>query len=297
MRRRPTASSTRATRVAAGACGPRPRGVVRCGNGRTAPHHVGDGRARPRAGLSARYHFGPTSPRRAHHGVFDFPTVLSKFLMLGLSLEQVIARATATRRRRWRRSSELGTLARRRARGRGGVHASSVARSSSWTTSNAKRTGPEKLDAVRESVVSRASAWCVVAIFVIDLSHPRGEASDQDRTGRPRPQKGRRRVWNHALLPKTARDRGVHEEWLAANLRARPRGDVQLRQRRPSGCLRTKRPSVAEPQSLIGRPAAPCHDSVRSHRSTDDEDGLPSPGNSRPSARHWKSRRFGPNAW
>ena len=50
-----------------------------------------------------------TAPGRTDR-VFDFPTVLSKFLMLGLSLEQVIARATVTAAKAMAPFKELGTL-------------------------------------------------------------------------------------------------------------------------------------------------------------------------------------------
>ena len=73
-----------------------------------------------------------TAPGRTDR-VFDFPTVLSKFLMLGLSLEQVIARATINAAKRCAVQG-AGHAPRRRARRRGRVHLSSVARSSSWTT-------------------------------------------------------------------------------------------------------------------------------------------------------------------
>jgi dihydroorotase len=42
--------------------------------------------------------------------VFDFPTVLSKFLMLGLPLDQVIARATVNSARAIAQFKSLGTL-------------------------------------------------------------------------------------------------------------------------------------------------------------------------------------------
>ena len=51
-----------------------------------------------------------TAPGRTDR-VFDFPTVLSKFLMLGLSLEQVIARATINAARAIAPFRDLGTLA------------------------------------------------------------------------------------------------------------------------------------------------------------------------------------------
>jgi dihydroorotase len=50
-----------------------------------------------------------TAPGRTDR-VFDFPTVLSKFLMLGLSLEQVIARATVNAAKALAPFKELGTL-------------------------------------------------------------------------------------------------------------------------------------------------------------------------------------------
>lgn len=51
-----------------------------------------------------------TAPGRTDR-VYDFPTVLSKFLMLGLSLEQVIARATVNAARAMPPFRALGTLA------------------------------------------------------------------------------------------------------------------------------------------------------------------------------------------
>ena len=45
-------------------------------------------------------------------GVFDFPSVLSKFLMLGLTLDQVIARATVNSARAIAAFKDLGTLKR-----------------------------------------------------------------------------------------------------------------------------------------------------------------------------------------
>jgi dihydroorotase len=50
-----------------------------------------------------------TAPGRTDR-VFDFPTVLSKFLMLGLSLNEVIARATVNAARAIPSFKELGTL-------------------------------------------------------------------------------------------------------------------------------------------------------------------------------------------
>jgi dihydroorotase len=51
-----------------------------------------------------------TAPGRTDR-VFDFPTVLSKFLLLGLSLDQVIARATVNAARAIAPFRDLGTLA------------------------------------------------------------------------------------------------------------------------------------------------------------------------------------------
>lgn len=51
-----------------------------------------------------------TAPGRTDR-VFDFPTVLSKFLLLGLSLEQVVARATINAARAIAPFRDLGTLA------------------------------------------------------------------------------------------------------------------------------------------------------------------------------------------
>lgn len=51
-----------------------------------------------------------TAPGRTDR-VFDFPTVLSKFLLLGLSLDQVIARATINAARAIAPFRDLGTLA------------------------------------------------------------------------------------------------------------------------------------------------------------------------------------------
>ena len=75
-----------------------------------------------------------TAPGRTDR-VFDFPTVLSKFLLLGLSLDQVIASATVNAARAIAPFRDLGTLARRRACRCERLRAARRASSSSWTTS------------------------------------------------------------------------------------------------------------------------------------------------------------------
>jgi dihydroorotase len=84
-----------------------------------------------------------TAPGRTDR-VFDFPTVLSKFLMLGLSLEQVLASATVNAAKALAPFKELGTL-----------HVGAPADVAVFTLErgefefvdnlNAKRTGREKL--------------------------------------------------------------------------------------------------------------------------------------------------------
>ena len=51
-----------------------------------------------------------TAPGRTDR-VFDFPTVLSKFLLLGMPVDQVMARATVNAARAMPPFRELGTLA------------------------------------------------------------------------------------------------------------------------------------------------------------------------------------------
>ena len=90
----------------------RQRGVVfDVGNGRTA-HITWDvaERALQQDFLPDTISSDLTAPGRTDR-VFDFPTVLSKFLMLGLSLDQVIARATVNAARAMPPFRDLGTLA------------------------------------------------------------------------------------------------------------------------------------------------------------------------------------------
>jgi dihydroorotase len=84
-----------------------------------------------------------TAPGRTDR-VFDFPTVLSKFLMLGLSLEQVIARATVNAAKAMTPFTELGTL---RVGAPADVAVFTLERGAFEFVDNvnAKRTGPEKL--------------------------------------------------------------------------------------------------------------------------------------------------------
>ena len=84
-----------------------------------------------------------TAPGRTDR-VFDFPTVLSKFLMLGLSLDQVIARATVNAAMAIAPFKELGTL---RVGAPADVAIFTLERGAFEFVDNvnAKRTGPEKL--------------------------------------------------------------------------------------------------------------------------------------------------------
>ncbi len=90
----------------------RQRGIVfDVGNGRTA-HITWDVAERA---LQQDFLPDTISSDLTAHGrtdrVFDFPTVLSKFLMLGLSLDQVIARATVNAAKAMPPFRDLGTLA------------------------------------------------------------------------------------------------------------------------------------------------------------------------------------------
>ena len=84
-----------------------------------------------------------TAPGRTDR-VFDFPTVLSKFLMLGLSLEQVIARATVNAAKALAPFKEVGTL---RVGAPADVAVLTLERGEFAFVDNlnVKRTGPEKL--------------------------------------------------------------------------------------------------------------------------------------------------------
>lgn len=99
-------------RVLAEVRGARERGILfDVGNGRTA-HITWDvaERALQQDFLPDTISSDLTAPGRTDR-VFDFPTVLSKFLMLGLSLDQVIARATVNAAKAMPPFRALGTLA------------------------------------------------------------------------------------------------------------------------------------------------------------------------------------------
>ncbi len=90
----------------------RQRGILfDVGNGRTA-HITWDvaDRALQQDFLPDTISSDLTAPGRTDR-VFDFPTVLSKFLLLGLSLDQVVARATVNAARAMPPFRDLGTLA------------------------------------------------------------------------------------------------------------------------------------------------------------------------------------------
>jgi dihydroorotase len=93
----------------------RKRGVVfDIGNGRNG-HITWDvaGRAIDQGFLPDTISSDLTAPGRTDR-VFDFPTVLSKFLMLGMTLEQVVACGTVNAARALAPFDELGTLQRGR---------------------------------------------------------------------------------------------------------------------------------------------------------------------------------------
>src|SRR3989304_597596 len=72
------------------------------------------GRSRPRSRRPARAASSSPSPALTSRGaariVKDLPTTLSKFLNLGMPLEEVVRAATATPARAIGREGELGTL-------------------------------------------------------------------------------------------------------------------------------------------------------------------------------------------
>ena len=118
-----------------GAGGAEARHLVRHRQRPRRAHHLADGRGRHRRRTSCPTPSRPTGPTRAAPRTWwTFPNVLSKFLMLGVPLDRVLAMGDEQRGEAVPRVQGPRHAGGRRARRRDRARDAAKARSSSWTT-------------------------------------------------------------------------------------------------------------------------------------------------------------------